>query len=114
VSKEEENPQRAEMIGERPTGEKQSTPLDKLKLANRREKALGEAEASKLLDLLEGVVNQLGIGVTMLQLMVLQLDGRVEISNETMRLYVEALSGGKRALSNFRKHVLTYFREEEE
>ncbi|GAI14831.1 unnamed protein product, partial [marine sediment metagenome] len=41
----------------------------------------------------EKVGRQQSVGIIMLQLMVLQLDGSVEISNETMHLYMEALDG---------------------
>ena len=50
------------------------------------------------------------VGVVMQHLMVLQLDGRVEISKETMRFYLDALGGTIDQADAFRKHcVAEYF-----
>lgn len=69
---------------------------------NRRWKAAEERKVQRL----EKAVRQLEISTVMGHLMVMQLDSSIEISRETMRLYLEALSGGKRKLSTFREHVL--------
>ena len=66
----------------------------------------------KLVQRLEKVGRQQEIGVLMMHLMVLQLDGEVEISNETMRLYTEALKGTAKSVDAFQKHVMErYFHE---
>lgn len=58
----------------------------------------------------EKVGRQQAVGIIMMQLMVLQLDGQVEISNDTMRLYLDALEGTVKKVDAFRKHcVERYF-----
>jgi len=50
------------------------------------------------------------VGAVMQHLMVLQLDGQVEISKETMRFYLDALGGSVKKVNAFRKHcVAEYF-----
>ncbi len=58
---------------------------------------------------LEKVGRQLEISVIMEHLMVLQLDGRLEISNETMRLYLAALTGSAKKVEVFQKHVVEQY-----
>jgi len=55
---------------------------------------------------LEKLERQQEVGVLMQHLMVLQLDGQVEISNETMRLYIDALEGTIKKVEAFQKHVV--------
>lgn len=70
------------------------------------------SELEKVVGRLEKAVKQLEISVVMSQLMVMQLDGSIEISRETMKLYLDALTGGKRKLTSFRRHIINqYFRE---
>ncbi len=61
---------------------------------------------TKLVQRLEKVGRRQEMGVIMQYLMVLQLDGRVEISNETMRLYIDALGGTIKKVDAFRKHCV--------
>lgn len=61
---------------------------------------------------LEKVSRQLEVGAVLQHLLVLQLDGKVEISNETMRLYLDALGGTVKKVDAFRRHVVErYFGE---
>jgi len=65
---------------------------------------------TKLVQRLEKVGRRQEVGLVMLHLMVLQLDGSVEISNDTMRLYLDALGGAIKKVDVFRKHcVERYF-----
>lgn len=64
----------------------------------------------KLIKRLEKVGRQQEVGITMMHLMVLQLDGRVEVSNETMTHYLEAMAGTVKKVNAFRKHIMeSYF-----
>ena len=70
------------------------------------------SDLEKILKRVEKAGRQLEVGVVMMHLMVLQLDGRVEISDETMRLYLDALGGAVKKVDTFRKHVVErYFHE---
>ena len=52
------------------------------------------------------------IGVFMMLLLIQQLDGRVQVSNDTMNLYYDALDGTVKKVEAFQKHVIErYFRE---
>lgn len=64
------------------------------------------SEVEKIVGRLEKAVKQLELSTVMSSLMVMQLDGAIEVSRETMRLYLGALEGGKKKLNAFRKHVL--------
>lgn len=71
-----------------------------------------EKALTKLVQRLEKVGRRLEVGVVMSHLMVLQLDGLVEVSNETMRLYRDALSGTIKKVTAFQTHcVERYFSE---
>jgi len=63
----------------------------------------------RLVQRLEKIGRRQEVGVVMQHLMVLQLDGTVEISNETMRLYVEALKGSVKSVDAFQKHVMEQY-----
>ena len=65
-----------------------------------------EKNLTKLAQRLERASRQLEVSVVMQNLMVLQLDGEVEISNETMRLYLGAVEGSSKKVEAFRKHVM--------
>ena len=65
---------------------------------------------TKLIQRLEKVGRRQEVGVVMTHLMVLQLDGEVEISKETMRFYLDALGGSIKKVTAFRNHcVERYF-----
>ena len=65
---------------------------------------------TKLVQRLERVGRRQEVGVVMTHLMVLQLDGEVEISKETMRFYLDALGGSIKKVDAFRTHcVKEYF-----
>jgi len=64
---------------------------------------------TKLVKRLEKVGLRQEVGVVMQHLMVLQLDGQVEISNETMRFYLDALGGSVKKVNAFRKHCVTEY-----
>jgi len=65
---------------------------------------------TKLVQRLEKVGRRQEVELVMMHLMVLQLDGQVEISKETMQLYIEALGGAIKKVDVFRKHcVERYF-----
>jgi len=68
-------------------------------------------KASKnLVKRLEKVGRDLEVGLVLQHLMILQLDGRLEVSNDTMRRYIEAMSGSVKEIGAFRKHVVeTYY-----
>ncbi len=69
-----------------------------------------EKVLTKMIQRLEKVGRQQEVAVVMMHLMVHQLDGAVEISNETMRLYLGALGGAIKKVETFRKHcVERYF-----
>lgn len=71
-----------------------------------------EEVLTRLVQRLEKLGRQQEVGVLMSHLMVTQLDGQVEISNETMRLYLDALGGSIKKVETFRKHCLErYFHE---
>ena len=60
---------------------------------------------TKLVPRLEKVGRRQEVGVVMMHLMVLQLDGEVEISKETMLFYRDALQEGSiKKVEAFRNH----------
>lgn len=61
---------------------------------------------TKLVKRLEKLGRQQEVEIVMMHLMVLQLDGQVEISNETMRLYLDGLEGTIKKVEAFQKHVV--------
>lgn len=61
--------------------------------------------------LLENLPGKLAVQITMMQLMVLQLDGH-KIANETWILYFDASVTGGGAVNKFLKHAVEkYFQE---
>ena len=64
---------------------------------------------TKLVQRLERAGRRQEVGVVMMHLMVLQLDGRLEISNETMKLYIDALSGSVKKVEAFQKHIIEQY-----
>ncbi len=68
-----------------------------------------EKVLTKLAQRLEKVGRQQEVAVVMMHLMVHQLDGTVEISNETMRLYLDALKGSIKKVEAFRKHCVEQY-----
>ncbi len=68
-------------------------------------------KASKnLVKRLENVGRHLEVGLVLQHLMILQLDGRLEVSKETMRRYIDAMDGSVKEIEAFRKHVVeTYY-----
>lgn len=59
----------------------------------------------KLLRGFERAARMMNVGVAMQQLMVLQLDGKLEVSDDTMNLYLVAMEGSKKGIDAFRKHL---------
>ena len=69
-----------------------------------------EKVLTRLVKRLEKVGRQQEVTVLMMHLMTLQLDGEIEVSKETMRFYLEAVSGTVKKVEAFRKHcVEVYF-----
>ncbi|MBA7595661.1 hypothetical protein ES703_02626 [subsurface metagenome] len=65
---------------------------------------------TKFVKRFETVGRHLEVGLVLQHLMILQLDGRLEVSNNTMRLYIEAMAGSTKEIKAFRKHVVeTYY-----
>lgn len=65
---------------------------------------------TKLVKRLEKVGRQQEVTVLMMHLMTRQLDGDIEVSKETMRFYLDAVSGAVKKVEAFRKHcVEVYF-----
>ena len=74
------------------------------------EKSELEKVLTRLVKRLEKVGRQQEVTVLMMHLMTLQLDGEIEVSKETMRFYLEAVSGTVKKVEAFRKHcVERYF-----
>ena len=62
---------------------------------------------------LESGVRRLELALLMQNLMVMQLDGSLEVGKDTMQVYLDALGGTKKAFNAFVKHVKEkYFRNE--
>lgn len=59
----------------------------------------------KMAQSLETSLKKLEVGLVMVHLMVRQLDGRVEIDDKTMGLYVDVLTGEDKA-AEFAKYVV--------
>ncbi len=64
---------------------------------------------TKFVKRFEKVGRQQSVGIIMMTLMVLQLDGRVEISNETMLLYMDALGGEVKKVNAFSDHCMKQY-----
>lgn len=54
---------------------------------------------------IESGVRRLELALVMQNLMVMQLDGGLEVGKDTMALYMGALKGSKKTFDAFRKHV---------
>jgi len=75
------------------------------------------SETSKLLEDLvkkvETALRRRELALVMQNLMVMQLDGSLEVGRDTTSLYLNALSGSKKGFNAFVKHVKEkYFRTE--
>ena len=54
---------------------------------------------------IENGVRRLELALVMQNLMVMQLDGALDVGKDTMALYLAAMAGTKKAFDAFRKHV---------
>lgn len=65
---------------------------------------------TKMVQKLEKLGRQQEVGIVMIHLMIHQLDGQIKLSNETMRLYRDAVTGTIKKVETFQKHCMeTYF-----
>ena len=79
-------------------------------MEKRFEELLNTLEA--LLKRFEKALTRQEIAQLMENLMVLQLDARLKVGEDTLKFYLEALSGEKRKVAAFRRHVMErYFRK---
>ena len=71
-------------------------------------------DMEKLTERLEKATKQLEVSTVMQNLMVMQLDGRLVVADETMLLYIEAITSVAKRKNAFLKHVFKkYFSSSE-